>query len=77
MPRVGFRTLRPQVLKKDATACGKHQQHLQRQTTQKAPTPFCEMLHQKKLIPKIIILKLVYSVINKILNILYDHLGHS
>lgn len=45
--------------------------------TQMAPTPFCEMLHQKKLIPKIIILKLVYSVINKILNILYDHLGHS
>lgn len=76
MPRVGFRTLRPQVLKKDSTACDKHQAALTK-TTQMAPTPFCEMLHQKKLIPKIIILKLVYSVINKILNILYDHLGHS
>lgn len=44
---------------------------------QMAPTPFREMLHQKNLIPKIIILKLACSVISKILNILYDRLGHS
>lgn len=42
-----------------------------------APTQFCEVLNQKYLISKNIFLKLVYSVISKILSILYDHLGHS